>query len=108
MKLDSAHHSQLRLLHYPAITNDMWKDSLVTRLPAHTDWGAFTMLFQDKHGGLELREPHSGKFLHAEPEEGTLVLNVGDMMQRFTNGMSFNVHSLITPWSFTYRSAGLD
>ncbi|XXG96025.1 hypothetical protein Hte_002302 [Hypoxylon texense] len=32
-----------------------------------------------------LKNPHSRVFLSAEPEEGALVLNVGDMLQRFTN-----------------------
>lgn len=47
----------------------------------------FTMLLQNDQGGLELRDPNSKEFLHAVPEEGTLVLNVGDMLQRFTNGL---------------------
>ncbi len=46
-----------------------------------------TLLFQDDNGGLELKDPHSGVFISAKPEEGALVLNVGDMLQRFTNGM---------------------
>ena len=44
------------------------------------------MLFQDNRGGLELLDPNSQSFLAAIPEEGTLVLNIGDMLQRFTNG----------------------
>jgi isopenicillin N synthase-like dioxygenase len=46
------------------------------------------MLFQDETGGLELRDPQTGEFIHAEPEDGTLVLNIGDMLGRFTNGKS--------------------
>jgi isopenicillin N synthase-like dioxygenase len=45
-----------------------------------------TMLFQDERGGLELQDPQTKEFLHAQPEDGALVLNVGDMLQRFTNG----------------------
>lgn len=44
-------------------------------------------MFQDERGGLELQDPHTHDFLGAEPEEGAFVLNVGDMLQRFTNGM---------------------
>ncbi|KAK4162826.1 Clavaminate synthase-like protein [Cladorrhinum sp. PSN259] len=84
-RLQSPSHCQLRLLHYPPITKQKLQTNTFTRLPAHTDWGTFTILFQDTHGGLELRDPKSGEFVHAEPEEGTLVLNVGDMLQRFTN-----------------------
>jgi isopenicillin N synthase-like dioxygenase len=49
-------------------------------------FSTFTILFQDEHGGLELKDPRNGEFLLAEPHEGSLVLNVGDMLQRFTNG----------------------
>ena len=47
------------------------------------------MLFQDERGGLELQDPQTLAFLHAQPEEGTLLLNVGDMLERFTNGKGF-------------------
>jgi isopenicillin N synthase-like dioxygenase len=46
------------------------------------------MLFQDDTGGLELRDPQTGEFILAEPEDGMLVLNIGDIMGRFTNGKS--------------------
>lgn len=86
MKLDSERHSQLRLLHYPAISKEKVSNEVFARLPAHTDWGTFTMLFQDDAGGLELKDPTTGEFFSAEPEEGALVLNIGDMLQRFSNG----------------------
>ncbi|KAK4220664.1 hypothetical protein QBC38DRAFT_172271 [Podospora fimiseda] len=85
MELQSKRHCQLRLLHYPPITKQKLETESFTRLPAHTDWGSFTLLFQDAHGGLELLDPKSGDFLQAVPEEGALVLNIGDMLQRFTN-----------------------
>ncbi|KAI0482649.1 Clavaminate synthase-like protein [Xylariaceae sp. FL0804] len=84
-KLMSDRHCQLRLLHYPAITKDRLENELLARLPAHNDWGTFTLLFQDDRGGLELKDPQSQRFLSAEPEEGALVLNIGDMLDRFTN-----------------------
>jgi hypothetical protein len=46
------------------------------------------MLFQNESGGLELRDPKTQDFLHAEPEEGALVLNIADVLQRFTNGIT--------------------
>ncbi|KAI0169216.1 Clavaminate synthase-like protein [Hypoxylon sp. FL1284] len=83
--LISDNHCQLRLLHYPAVSKDKLRNDLLARLPSHTDWGTFTMLFQDDRGGLELKDPKSHEFLHAKPEEGAFVLNIGDMLQRFTN-----------------------
>ncbi len=39
MGLESVNHSQLRLLHYPAIGKEKLQKELLARLPAHTDWG---------------------------------------------------------------------
>ncbi|KAI1774101.1 Clavaminate synthase-like protein [Hypoxylon cercidicola] len=85
VKLISDRHCQLRLLHYPEVTKEKLRNELLARLPAHNDWGTITLLFQDDNGGLELKDPHSQAFLSAEPEEGALVLNIGDIFQRFTN-----------------------
>ncbi|KAK5663403.1 hypothetical protein OQA88_3832 [Cercophora sp. LCS_1] len=89
--LNSPHHSQLRMLHYPGFGRNKPESESFTRCPAHCDWGAFTLLFQepnaqDPSGGLELQDPTTKTFTKAIPQEGALVLNVGDMLQRFTNG----------------------
>lgn len=46
----------------------------------------FTLLFQDGGGGLELKDPATSKFLKAKPQDSAFVINIGDMLQRFTNG----------------------
>ena len=47
------------------------------------------MLFQDDCGGLEFEDPtQPGLFVPAKPTPGSLLLNVGDMLQRFSNGTS--------------------
>ena len=49
---------------------------------------SFTLLFQDDCGGLELEDrKKSGDFMAATPLEHSLVLNIGDMFQRASNGM---------------------
>jgi isopenicillin N synthase-like dioxygenase len=53
---------------------------------AHTDWGAVTLLAQDELGGLEVRDL-AGEWLQAAPVPGTFVVNLGDLMQRWTNGL---------------------
>lgn len=60
-------------------------------MPAHTDWSSMTMLFQDDCGGLEIEDPNvSGRFLPAEPIKGALVVNVGDLLMRWSNGKNSN------------------
>ncbi|OTA57163.1 Clavaminate synthase-like protein [Hypoxylon sp. EC38] len=107
-QLISERHCQLRLLHYPVITQDRLQNDLIARLPSHTDWGTFTMLFQDDRGGLELKDPQSGEYLHAEPEEGAFVLNIGDMLQRFTNDYFISsLHRVSVPNPDTVQETGI-
>ena len=53
---------------------------------AHTDWGAITILAQDDTGGLEVRNA-ADEWIEAAPVPGTFVINLGDLMQRWTNGL---------------------
>ena len=88
-KLHSGVNNQLRLLHYPPVEAEKLEQQVVGRMPAHQDWSSFTMVFQDACGGLELEDPqHSGTFIPAKPIRGAAILNVGDMLQRYTNGAS--------------------
>ncbi|MEO1102171.1 MAG: 2-oxoglutarate and iron-dependent oxygenase domain-containing protein [Pseudomonadota bacterium] len=52
---------------------------------AHTDFGVLTVLCQDATGGLEVRTV-SGEWIAAPPIAGTLVVNVGDLLARWTDG----------------------
>ena len=87
LKLHSGYCNQLRLLHYPSIPARVIEEAKVTRMPAHADWSSFTMLFQDDCGGLQVEDPgEPGKFVDMEPLEGSLVMNVGDLLTRWSNG----------------------
>ncbi|QUD89122.1 isopenicillin N synthase family dioxygenase [Phenylobacterium montanum] len=50
----------------------------------HTDYGCVTLLWQDDVGGLEVQE-RSGAWVAAEPVPGTLVVNIGDLLARWSN-----------------------
>ena len=51
---------------------------------AHTDFGMLTVLGQDAVGGLQLQDL-AGEWLAVPPIEGTLVINVGDLLARWSN-----------------------
>ncbi|MEI6161979.1 MAG: 2-oxoglutarate and iron-dependent oxygenase domain-containing protein [Roseococcus sp.] len=51
----------------------------------HTDFGCITLLWQDDSGGLEVKERQSGEWIPAPPLPGTLVINVGDLLGRWSN-----------------------
>lgn len=87
MKPHSGHYNQLRLLHYPSIPASYVEGGKFARMPAHTDWTTITMLFQDNCGGLQVESPtQPGTFIDVEPITDTLVLNVGDLLMRWSNG----------------------
>ncbi len=50
----------------------------------HTDYGLVTLLAQDDSGGLQVAAPEG--WIDAPPIPGTLVCNIGDMLDRLTGG----------------------
>lgn len=95
----SGHNNQLRLLHYPPIAASEIEDGLSARMPAHSDWGSITLLFQDECGGLEVEDrERPGEFVKAEPVEGALVMNVGDLLMRWSNDtLKSTLHRVTLP-----------
>lgn len=61
----------------------------------HTDFGVLTLLLQDDSGGLQVRT-RDGAWIEAPPIPGTLVCNIGDLLQRWSNDrFASTVHRVI-------------
>ncbi|HEY1624895.1 MAG TPA: 2-oxoglutarate and iron-dependent oxygenase domain-containing protein [Streptosporangiaceae bacterium] len=69
-----------RIFHYPpsAAAGEGWG------VGEHTDYGLLTLLAQDDSGGLQIAAPEG--WIEARPIRGTFVANIGDMLDRLTQG----------------------
>lgn len=70
--------------YYPAVDPDV-ADRLWGFSP-HTDYGTFTILQQDDVGGLQAQNA-DGDWIDVPPRTGTFVINVGDLLSRWTNNL---------------------
>ncbi|MEH0741744.1 2OG-Fe(II) oxygenase [Vibrio cholerae] len=74
--------SVLRMLHYPSQVPST--NTVGNGAGAHTDYGCITLLYQDASGGLQVLNKQN-QWIDATPVEGSFVVNIGDLMQRWTN-----------------------
>ena len=88
---------QTRTIYFPII-EDNWKvASDQARLGEHTDWGTFTLNFQDSTGGLEVQTP-DGDYVAADPIPGTCVLTPSGLLQLYTSDkIKASVHRVQMP-----------
>ena len=75
--------SRLKLNHYPP-QEEPERENEIGVVP-HADSGGFTILWQDSNGGLEIQSK-SGEWVGAPPIPDTYVINLGNIMQIWTNG----------------------
>ena len=73
--------SCLRFNNYPPIPEGECSGRI--RLGRHSDYGCITLLFQDDIGGLQA-ETRNGEFIDVVPIEGTVVINIGDLLESWT------------------------
>ena len=82
--------SSMRLNHYPVgdpVPEGERADVVElgeTALGYHTDPGVITLLLQDDVGGLQTESRDHG-WIDVPPQQGTIVVNLGDCMQAWTN-----------------------
>ena len=75
----------IRLLHYPPVPKSVFQQNPdQVRAGEHSDYGSITLLFQDRHGGLQVRSP-KGTFVDVTPIADTIVVNAGDLLSRWSN-----------------------
>ncbi|XP_070581981.1 uncharacterized protein [Ptychodera flava] len=87
----------LRTLYYPSIPENLTIKEGQQRCGIHTDYGSLTLLFQDTAGGLEVMN-RSGEWVSATPIEDTVLVNIGDMMQRWTSDtLKSTKHRILMP-----------
>ncbi|MCJ0764632.1 isopenicillin N synthase family dioxygenase [Variovorax terrae] len=83
-----------QLVYYPVSTAKDESEERFGSAP-HTDFGVLTLLLQDMNGGLQVRN-RTGEWVAATPIPGTLVCNIGDLLNRWSNEtLSSNLHRVI-------------
>ncbi len=87
-------NSILRAIHYPPITQP---PASAIRAEQHEDINLITLLVGASAGGLEVLT-NDGNWLPVIPEQGEIVVNVGDMLQRLTNDyLRSTTHRVVNP-----------
>jgi len=87
-------NSVMRLLHYPPIEGEPGSN---VRAGAHEDINTITLLLGAEEAGLELLT-RDGRWIPVAPNPGELVVNIGDMLQRLTNGvLRSTTHRVVNP-----------
>jgi len=83
-----------QLVYYPPISDDELANNAYSAAP-HTDFGVLTILLQDSLGGLQAKH-QNGQWIDLPPIDGSLVCNVGDLLERWTGGrLPSTVHRVL-------------
>ena len=84
----------LRTLYYPPLQENAKAGQV--RLGEHTDYGTVTFLFQDDIGGLDVKS--DGRFIPATPISGTVLVNIGCLLQQWTSDtLVATTHRVLIP-----------
>ncbi len=96
-------NSVMRLLHYPPLGEGAPDGAI--RAAGHEDINTITLLLGAEEAGLELLTK-AGEWCAVDVPPGALVINVGDMLQRQTNGrLRSTTHRVVNPRGEAARRA---
>lgn len=96
-------NSVMRLLHYPPLGEDAPEGAI--RAAGHEDINTITLLLGAEEAGLELLT-RLGEWHAVDVPPGALVINVGDMLERQTNGrLRSTTHRVVNPRGVAARRA---
>ena len=88
-------NSVLRLLHYFPVTNMEQIEEGAVRAAAHGDINLITLLMGGSAKGLQAKNS-DGAWVDISPNENEIVINIGDMLHRHTNGrLKSTIHRVI-------------
>ncbi|PWJ88661.1 isopenicillin N synthase-like dioxygenase [Mesorhizobium loti] len=88
---DSPNH-RMKIVRYPG------RDATAGNqgVGAHKDGGFLTLLLQDDNKGLQVE--YDGSWVNVDPLPGTLVVNIGELLELASNGyLRATVHRVVTP-----------
>ncbi|XP_034031716.1 2-oxoglutarate-dependent dioxygenase htyE [Thalassophryne amazonica] len=86
----------LRSLYYPPVSSEQMKANQL-RCGEHADYGSITLLVQSPEGGLQVRD-RSGKYVHVPTIPGAILVNIADLMQRWTSDQFVStLHRVLLP-----------
>ncbi|WLD58054.1 isopenicillin N synthase family oxygenase [Salinispirillum sp. LH 10-3-1] len=92
-KVDSG-NSILRPLHYPPVIDEGTRS---VRAAAHEDINLITLLVGSRQSGLEVLSQR-GEWVPISIIPGTIIVNIGDMLQRLTNHvLPSTTHRVVNP-----------
>lgn len=93
--IEGSEQSLLRILHYPPLSGD--EDPEAVRAAAHEDINLLTILPASNERGLQVLSD-SGDWIDVPADFGSLVINVGDMLQEASGGYyRSTTHRVVNP-----------
>lgn len=93
IKRHNGYCTTLRMLYYPTVDTQCDQQFGAGE---HTDYGMFTLLFQDDVEGLEVQDKQ-GNWLTIPANRETIVVNCGDLLQRWTNDRFISTKHRVRP-----------